>query len=78
LEFRIDILNVGNLLNSNWGAGNFVTSTSPLVPAGITAGGVPQFRLRNFGDQLISTTFQPTANVVDVWRLQFGLRYIFN
>ncbi|MFD2199972.1 TonB-dependent receptor [Shivajiella indica] len=78
LEFRIDILNVGNLLNNNWGGGNFVTSTSPLIPAGTNSGGVPQFRLRNFGDQLISTTFQPTANPVDVWRMQFGLRYIFN
>ncbi|MFC0262739.1 TonB-dependent receptor [Fontibacter flavus] len=78
LEFRVDILNVGNLLNNSWGIGQFATSTSPLVPAGTTADGQPQFRLRNFGSELISSSFQPTANVADVWRLQFGLRYIFN
>jgi hypothetical protein len=78
LEFRADILNVGNLLDSAWGIGQFVTSTSPLVPAGVTSTGEPQFRLRNFGNQLITQTFQPTVNVGDVWRAQFGLRYTFN
>lgn len=78
LEFRADILNVGNLLDSAWGTGQFVTSTSPLVPAGVTSTGEPQFRLRNFGNQLITETFQPTVNVGDVWRAQFGLRYTFN
>jgi hypothetical protein len=78
LEFRADILNVGNLLDSQWGVGQFVTSTSPLVPAGVTSTGEPQFRLRNFGNQLITQTFQPTVNAGDVWRAQFGLRYTFN
>lgn len=78
LEFRLDVLNVGNLLNSEWGIGQFATTTSPLVPRGTDASGAPVFRLRNFGDQLISQTFQPSANVADVWRLQFGIRYIFN
>ena len=78
LEFRADILNVGNLLDSQWGVGQFVTSTSPLVPAGVTSTGEPQFRLRNFGNQLITQTFQPTVNPGDVWRAQFGLRYTFN
>jgi hypothetical protein len=78
LEFRVDILNLGNLLNSSWGVGDFVTSNAPLIPAGSTSGGVPQFRLRNFGDQLITSTYQKSANVNDVWRMQFGLRYNFN
>ena len=78
LEFRADILNVGNLLNTAWGLGQFVTSTSPLVPAGVTSTGEPQFRLRNLGSQLITQTFQPTVGVSDVWRAQFGLRYSFN
>jgi hypothetical protein len=78
LEFRADILNVGNLLNNTWGVGQFATTTSPLVPAGMTPSGEPQFRLRNFGNQLITQTFQPTVGVSDVWRAQFGLRYTFN
>ena len=84
LEFRVDILNVGNLLNQDWGIGQTFNSTQPLVvPSAaqggpINANGRPQYRLRNFGTNLISETFRPTAGVADVWRMQFGLRYIFN
>lgn len=78
LEFRMDILNVGNLLDKTYGVGQFVTTTSPLVPAGVTSANEPQFRLRNFGNQLITETFQQTVNPNDVWRAQFGLRYTFN
>lgn len=84
LEFRVDILNVGNLLNQDWGIGQTFNSTQPLVvPSAaqggpISANGRPQYRLRNFGTDLISETFRPTAGVADVWRMQFGLRYIFN
>ncbi len=84
LEFRIDILNVGNLLNKDWGIGKTFNSTQPLVvpttaqggPA--DANGVPHYRFRNLGAELISETYRPTATVNDVWRMQFGLRYIFN
>lgn len=78
LEFRADILNVGNLLNKDWGIGQFATAPSPLVPAGTTPSGEPQFRLRNLGNQLITQSFQPTVGVSDVWRAQLGLRYTFN
>lgn len=78
LEFRIDILNVGNLLNKDWGLGYQINSTQPLIPAGVNAQGEPQFRFRNFGTELITETYQRSATVNDVWRLQFGLRYIFN
>lgn len=84
LEFRVDILNVGNMLNQDWGLGKTFNSTQPLiVPANNQGGpanaqGVSQYRLRNFGADLISETYRPTAGVSDVWRMQFGLRYIFN
>ncbi|GMQ26522.1 carboxypeptidase regulatory-like domain-containing protein [Algoriphagus sp. oki45] len=77
LEFRVDILNVGNLLNSDWGVGQSFTTTSPLVPRGVDSNGAPVFRLRNFGPQLIDSSFQNTVSPADVWRLQFGLRYTF-
>lgn len=77
LEFRIDILNVGNLLNSNWGVGQMFTSTQPLVPAGVDGNNRPQFRMRNLGPNLITESFTPTANASDVWRLQYGLRFNF-
>jgi hypothetical protein len=84
LEFRLDIINVGNLLNSDWGLGKTFNSTQPLVVPSTTQGGpanaagVSQYRLRNFGANLITETYRPTAGVSDVWRMQFGIRYIFN
>jgi hypothetical protein len=80
LEFRVDILNVGNLLDSSYGLGQTFNATQILAGGSPTASadGKPQYRLRNFGTNLITETFRPTAGVADVWRMQFGLRYIFN
>lgn len=78
LEFRIDILNVGNLLNSDWGVGKTFNTTQPLTNASVDANGALRYRMAQLGGNLISETYRSTANVNDVWRMQFGLRYIFN
>lgn len=84
LEFRVDILNVGNLLSKDWGVGQTFTAIQPLlVPSSAQGGtanaqGVSQYRLAQLGGNLISESYRPTATVNDVWRMQFGLRYIFN
>ncbi|WP_332910656.1 TonB-dependent receptor [Algoriphagus boritolerans] len=78
LEFRVDILNVGNLLNTDWGTGKTFTDTRILIPRGTDASGAPVFRLRNVGPDLISDTYQPTGGIGDVYRVQFGLRFTFN
>jgi hypothetical protein len=84
LEFRVDILNVGNLIDSDYGVGKTFNTTQPLVVPSTAQGGpanasgAPQYRLRNFGTSLITETYRATAGVADVWRMQFGLRYIFN
>jgi len=36
------------------------------------------YRLRNIGPNLISKTYEQTAGIFDVYRLQLGLRYNFN
>jgi len=51
-EIRLDILNLGNLINKDWGVGQTLTTTQPLIvpttaqggPA--AADGTPQYRLR--------------------------------
>jgi hypothetical protein len=84
LQFRTDILNFGNLLNSNWGVGQRVISNSPLlVPSSAQGGpvdaqGRPQYRMRVLNGELVNTTFQQSAGISDVWRIQFGFRYNFN
>ncbi len=81
VQLRVDILNVGNLLNKGWGGSQRVISTQPLVlGSGVTVGpdAQPVYRFRNIGTELLNGTFQRTTNTDDVWRLQLGLRYTFN
>ena len=78
LSIRADILNVLNLVNSEWGVGQTFTTNSPLIARGADANGEMKYRLRNLGSELISESFRPTAGLNDVWRLQLTARYTFN
>lgn len=78
LQFRVDFLNVGNLLNKNWGVGQRFVSTQPLIARPADAQGRALYRLRNIGNNLISKTYEQTATEFDVFRIQFSLRYNFN
>ena len=78
LQFRVDFLNIGNLINNDWGVGQRFVTTQPLIARPADAQGRALYRLRNIGDQLLSKTYEPTAGIDDVFRIQFSLRYIFN
>jgi hypothetical protein len=82
-QFRVDILNFGNLLKDDWGLGKRLVSTSPLVVPTAAQGGPadaqgrPQYRLRNINGVLMTTPLEQTAGESDVYRIQFSLRYTF-
>ncbi len=82
LQLRLDIFNVGNLLNSEWGVGWQRTAPFPLTAAGVSADGRPQFRMATIttpsGPQLLNSSFQRTASIADLWSAQFSIRYTFN
>ncbi len=78
LEIRADILNVGNLLNSDWGIGYAMVHNQPLIPMGADAQDRAQYRLRAIGNELMTESFRRTAGVSDVYRVQLGFRYTFN
>ncbi|WP_324672866.1 TonB-dependent receptor [Hymenobacter sp. GOD-10R] len=89
LQLRADVFNVGNLLNHNWGVGDFYINRSPLIAAGTNTAGVPQYRMATLGtganQSLLTTTYQNSATLSqtpsvasDVWTAQLGIRYIFN
>jgi Carboxypeptidase regulatory-like domain len=78
LQIRLDILNVTNLLDHNWGVAQGFTTTRPLIAAGVDANGAAQYQLATLGGQLISTSYQKVVSTNDVWRLQLGVRYQFN
>ncbi|KFF05707.1 TonB-dependent receptor [Flavobacterium reichenbachii] len=71
IQFSIDILNVGNLLNSDWGVVQVPTSVQPI---GVTvAGNTPTYTFTNTQTK----TFNYDAALNSRWQMQFGIRYIF-
>jgi hypothetical protein len=78
LSFRADIVNIGNLLNSDWGVGQRLVSNQPLTTGGADSEGRATYRLRVVNNELINQTFEPTAGRADVWEIGFSMRYTFN
>jgi Carboxypeptidase regulatory-like domain len=84
LQFRVDILNVGNLLNNKWGVAYASTTSNPLTISNNTAvtAGTPTYRLAtqviNGSTELLRDSYVKAINVNNVWQAQIGLRYIFN
>jgi len=77
-QFRVDILNFANLLNSDWGVGQRLVDSQPLISRGADAQGRALYRLREIGGELMNKSLEPTAGLGDVWRIQFSVRYTFN
>lgn len=83
-QISANILNFGNLLNKEWGLGtvfnvtNGVNNATPLVPRGPDSSGRPTYTLNVTGGALLSDPYRKTAGTGDVYRIQLGLRYIFD
>jgi len=79
-QIRADIVNVGNLLNRNWGTGQRILGGNGqiLTNPGVDALGRATYRLKVVNGQLINKTFEPTAGRTDVFEVQLGFRYTFN
>ncbi len=90
-QFRIDIANVGNLLNSDWGVSQrFVVPTTAangaqiLTNATADAQGRVTYRLATVSNQLVTKSFQPGNSIglgtagSDVWQFMLSFRYTFN
>ena len=75
---RLDIINLGNLLNKNWGVAQNLATPQPIIVAGIDPQGKPLFRLNAFNGELIRNTFIKTATLSDVHQMQLSVKWMFN
>ena len=81
LQVRVDLINVGNMLNSDWGVGQRIIDNRPLNPASTASAdsqGRMLYRMRVIDGQLMSKSYESTSNLGDVWQVRFGFRYTFN
>ena len=76
IQLSIDILNVANLINSNWGVRQVANSaaTSPLQFVKFNTSGAPVFKFNTN----LKRTFQDDPGIFSRWQMQVGIRYIFN
>jgi hypothetical protein len=86
LQLSVDIFNIGNLLNRNWGTYQFQYTSSPLAFRSYDAQGRPtyQFQYAQAANattraQTLNTTFRNDVTTLSSrWQAQVGIRYIFN
>ncbi|NOU60655.1 TonB-dependent receptor [Marinifilum caeruleilacunae] len=74
LQFSIDVLNLGNMISSDWGVRQFATTTRPITVNGVDNNGTPWMQF----DKNLQDSYIDDVSVRSKWQLQIGLRYIFN
>jgi len=86
LQFSVDIFNIGNMLNRNWGSYQFAYTSSPLAFLGNDAQGHPTYQFQyatapsgTTSAQTLGNTFRTDVTTLNSrWQMQIGLRYLFN
>lgn len=73
LQFGVDIQNLANLLNKDWGLYKTVNSTTPLINNGDGT-----FTMQKASGQVLNSTYKNYENTASTYRVMFSLRYIFN
>ena len=76
IQFRMDIFNVGNLINHKWGVANVINTSAPIA-ARPAVNNVPVFRMNLVSNSLTYETYRKGTALADVWQGQMGIRYIF-
>ena len=87
IQLSLDIMNFGNLLNSDWGVVQVPNQRNLLNYRGFDTAVVdgqnvytPRYRINTLpgSTEVPTETFRNSNSILDSWRMQVGLRYIFN
>lgn len=76
IEFSIDVVNIGNLLNSSWGLRKYASTTGYYQPISYLGNDGTGKAIYQF-DPSQTKTFTTSPDLPSRWQMQFGLRYIF-
>ncbi len=73
-QLTFDLLNAGNLINSEWGVRQYARTYTPITVDGVDANNVPTFTF----DPDLKESYVDDVSINSKWQLQIGFRYIFN
>ena len=81
LQFSVDLINLPNFLNSDWGIRDLYVINNPLTRKSAGGTASPTYTLSEVTQdgvkQLITKPFQKNTSFSTTWGMQLGLRYIF-
>ncbi|MCS7154418.1 MAG: TonB-dependent receptor [Bacteroidetes bacterium] len=77
VEVSLDLINFGNLLNSNWGVVYRPITTSPIQFVRVDPDGVPVFSFPYRDGKPLTQSFTPDVDLSSRWQAQLGLRIAF-
>jgi hypothetical protein len=82
LRLSVDLINVGNFLNKNWGIYKAPTVTNPLKFEGMAADGKTPLFSFPYADPTnqvpLVNSYSDNTSIISRWQMQFGIRYLFN
>lgn len=71
IQLSIDIINIGNLISSEWGVQKYASASGYFQPITYLGDNTYQF------DPSLRQTFISNPDLISRWQMQLGLRYIF-
>lgn len=78
IQIGLDIMNVGNLLNKNWGNIQQVNNSSILSYKAGSGGAPGTLNFNKNGSERLTQTFSKFPSLQSTYSMQLSLRYIFN
>jgi len=74
LQFSVDFVNLGNLINSKWGVREYATTAGYFQPLTVSYNdNAPTYKF----DPSLKNTFVASPDLQSRWQMQLGLRFIF-
>lgn len=74
LQFSIDVVNLGNLISSEWGVRKYATTSGYFQPLSVSYNNnAPAYQF----DPSLKTTFNDSPDLLSRWQIQLGLRFNF-
>ncbi|OQD43427.1 TonB-dependent receptor [Croceivirga radicis] len=73
IQLSLDVLNIGNLISSDWGVVQ-IPNNQQVLGVSVDENNNPTYTF----DQNLTETFNFDSSLISRWQAQFGVRYIFN